>query len=664
MKTLPFALLLFITNATFGLGATITVTNTNDTGPGSLRQAIADAAAGDTIVFELPSMSTISLTSAELLVDKNLTISGPGPDELTVEAIQGAPPAPGFRVLDIDAGDIDVTITGISIVGGADEFSPMGLDGGGLLNQSSGAVEIQNCVITGNSALTGGGLSNHGVLNLEESTISNNGATPNFSEIFAFTAGGGIFNAGTLTIVSSTISGNGAFSSESGPPTAFGGGLYNNGTLTIVNCTISGNQMFKGDGGGISNEGGSVTITNSTISANTSDDGTGGVSNSTASNSIALANSIIAGNISSVPDVSGSFVSEGYNLVGDDSGATITPATGDQIGTAAAPIDPKLGPLQNNGGPTETQALLPGSPAIDKGGAADGVNTDQRGRFRPADDPSIAAAEGGDNSDIGAFELQAAQSLNISARLRVLTGENILDGGFIITGTDAKKVIIRGLGPSLANFMLSGFLADPVLELHDTTGLVTTNDNWKDSQEAEIEATGIPPSDDAESAIVATLVPGAYTAILEGKSGGTGIGLVEVYDLDSAANSTLGNISARGFVDTGDNVMIGGFIVGAGEGLPGRVIVRAIGPSLSLSGIVNPLQDPELELHDQNGALIASNDDWKDTQQAEIEATGLAPTNDKEAAIVQTLTDGPYTAIVRGVNDTVGVALVEVFDLH
>jgi hypothetical protein len=203
-----------------------------------------------------------------------------------------------------------------------------------------------------------------------------------------------------------------------------------------------------------------------------------------------------------------------------------------------------------------------------------------------------------------------------------------------------------------------------VLELHDSTGLVSTNDNWKDSQEAEIEATGIPPSDDAESAIVATLAPGAYTAILEGKSGGTGIGLVEVYDLDSAANSTLGNISARGFVDTADNVMIGGFIVGAGEGLPGRVIVRAIGPSLSSAGIVSPLEDSELELHDQNGALIASNDNWKDTQQAEIEATGLAPTDDKEAAIVQTLTDGLYTAIVRGVNDTVGVALVEVFDLH
>lgn len=212
--------------------------------------------------------------------------------------------------------------------------------------------------------------------------------------------------------------------------------------------------------------------------------------------------------------------------------------------------------------------------------------------------------------------------------------------------------------------MLMGVLADPFLELHDASVLVATNDNWKDSQETEIEATGIPPNDPAESAIVASLAPGAYTAILEGKAGGTGVGLVEVYDLDPTANSTLGNISARGFVNTRDNVMIGGLIVGAGEGVPDRVILRALGPSLASQGIEDPLQDPELEFHDQNGALISSNDNWRDTQEAEIEATGLAPSDDREAAIVLTVTNAPYTAIVRGVNGTVGVALIEEFDLH
>ncbi|HEY8669195.1 MAG TPA: choice-of-anchor Q domain-containing protein, partial [Terriglobales bacterium] len=425
--------------------------------------------------------------------------------------------------------------------------------------------------------------------------------------------------------------------------------------------TISGGGTFKGDGGGIYNEGTPVIITNCTISGNAADDGTGGVSNATGNAGITLTNDIIAGNES---DISGAFNSNGHNLIGNGTGATITPTVGDQIGTATAPIDPKLGPLQDNGGPTQTQALLPGSPAIDKGAAVTGINTDQRGRFRPADDPTIAPAEGGDNSDIGAFEVQADQSLNISTRARILTGENVLDGGFIVTGTDPKMVLIRGIGPSLGNLHVTGFLMDPVLELHDASGVLASNDNWRDSQEAAIEATGIPPTDDAESAIVSTLSPGEYTAILQGKAGGEGIGLIEIYDLDPAANSTLGNISSRGFVDTGDNVMIGGFILGAGEAIEATALIRAIGPSLASSGVMNLLLDPELELHDENGDLVASDDNWKDMQQAEIEATGLAPTDDREAAILSSLATGAYTAIVRGADETTGVGLVEIYNLH
>jgi hypothetical protein len=252
---------------------------------------------------------------------------------------------------------------------------------------------------------------------------------------------------------------------------------------------------------------------------------------------------------------------------------------------------------------------------------------------------------------------------NISTRLNVLTGENVLIGGFIITGDTSKEILLRAIGPSLGITGLSGVLADPVLELHKPDGTVVTNDNWKDTQQAEIEATTIPPSNDLESAILATLDPGAYTAIVSGKDGGTGIGLVEAYDLDQLLGPILANISTRGFVDTGDNAMIGGFIVGPTDTGLADILVRAIGPSLGDFGIDNPLLDPLLELHDSNGAILTTNDNWKDTQETEIEATGLAPNNDSESAILQTLAPGAYTAIVRGADDTTGVGLVEVYNL-
>jgi hypothetical protein len=266
----------------------------------------------------------------------------------------------------------------------------------------------------------------------------------------------------------------------------------------------------------------------------------------------------------------------------------------------------------------------------------------------------------------------APQLLNISTRAHVLTNEQVLIAGFIINGTDPKKVMIRGIGPSLNGVGVT--LSDPTLELHQGNTTLTTNDNWKTksdgtNQQAEIEATTIPPANDLESAIVMTLSPGTYSAILAGKNGGTGVGVVEVYDLGQAANSRLGNISTRGFVDTGDNVMIGGLIVAGGNvGASAKVLVRAIGPSLGSSGVQGPLQDPTLELHNASGTTVASNDNWKtkpdgNSQQAEIEATTLAPTNDLESALVQTLPPGNYTAIVRGKNNTTGVGLIETYNL-
>ena len=252
--------------------------------------------------------------------------------------------------------------------------------------------------------------------------------------------------------------------------------------------------------------------------------------------------------------------------------------------------------------------------------------------------------------------------LNISTRLNVGVGDNVLIGGFIVIGTDPKKVLLRAIGPSLTSFGVPDALADPVIELHNPDMSVVTNDNWRDMQEQEIMDTTIPPTNDLESAIVATLEPGSYTAIVRGKNDTTGIGLVEVYDLDETANSELANISTRGFVDTGDNVMIGGFIVG--DGVNTTVVVRAIGPSLGDLGVSNPLQDPTLELHGTNGDLLASDDDWKDSQQAEIDAAGLAPTDDRESAIEAVLAPGLYTAIVRGKDNTTGVALMEVYNLQ
>jgi PKD repeat protein len=262
--------------------------------------------------------------------------------------------------------------------------------------------------------------------------------------------------------------------------------------------------------------------------------------------------------------------------------------------------------------------------------------------------------------------------LNVSTRLQVGTGDRVLIGGFIINGGGTKKLILRALGPSLSQSGVIGALADPTLELHDSIGAtIATNDNWETTQiggiitsdqVAEIQASTLAPPDPSESAIIATLDPGSYTAIVSGVNNTTGVGLVEVYDLDESSPAKLANISTRGFVQTGDNAMIGGFIVGTPDSP--RVVVRALGPSLAGLGVIGALADPTLELHDSNGALIASNDNWADTQETEIEATGLAPTNPLESAIVWTVTPGNYTAIVTGEGGTVGIGLVEVYKIQ
>ncbi len=263
------------------------------------------------------------------------------------------------------------------------------------------------------------------------------------------------------------------------------------------------------------------------------------------------------------------------------------------------------------------------------------------------------------------FFLTPVGPVNISTRLAVDIDDNVLIGGFIITGNAPKTVIIRAIGPELTGQGVPGALQDTILELHDGPVLLGENDNWRDSQESEIIATGVQPTDDRESALIATLNPGGYTAIVRGKNGTTGVGLVEVYDLgtasmDNGSHSKLANISTRGRVLAGDDVMIGGFII---SGQQSRVIVRAIGPELTGQGVPGALQDTTLELHDGTGALIASNDDWRSTQEQQIIDSTVPPTDNRESAIVANLTPGNYTAQVRGKNGTTGIGLVEVYVL-
>ena len=700
MKTFLAGIILSLFTTVAALAATLTVTNHDDSGPGSLRDSIANAASGDTITFALPTPSTISLTSGELLIDKNLTVAGPGADSLTIELSSSF--ILGNPVLHIAEGNFDVTMSGLTVSkgnggrfssgrgGGLDNQSSGTVavsactisdnfagDGGGVNNEGQGTLNLTDCIVTGNTSIgLGGGVSNefgNGIVTILRCTISSNSTGSN---------GGGIWNAGSqtvMTITDSTIADNSVTSSS----TALGGGIYNDGMLTIEGCTIANNANTNGSGGGLFNFS-TLTVADSTFFGNTASDSGGGIenagiasiSNCTITNNSAsqeatfgtvpggggissagggafnttmVKNTIVAQNDSPTnPDVAGEIISNGYNLIGDGTGGTISPTTGDQIGTFDSPIDPMLGPLADNGGPTQTCALLPGSPAIDVGDP-NAPETDQRNYDRT------------NAPDIGAFELGATipkTLANISTRLLVETEDNVLIGGFIVTGSHSKEVLLRAIGPSLT---LDGKLANPVLELHDASGaVIKTNDDWQtNTNEQEIVDTGLAPTDPLESALLVTLDPGAYTAIVSGANNGTGIGLVEAYDLDRTTDARLANISTRGFVQTGDNVMIGGFIILGSE--EEYVIVRAIGPSLPLA---DTLADPLLELHNADGSILATNDNWRDTQEAEIEATGLAPTNDAESAIVSTLTPGNYTAIVRGAGDTTGVALVEAYGLN
>ncbi len=258
--------------------------------------------------------------------------------------------------------------------------------------------------------------------------------------------------------------------------------------------------------------------------------------------------------------------------------------------------------------------------------------------------------------------LPAANITNSSTRASVLAGQDAPIAGFIVSG-GAKTVVVRALGPTLTRSGVSNVLADPFLSLFDGAGnVLRTNDNWKDTQQTEIQATGLAPPNDLESAILRTLQPGNYTAVLSSKNGFSlppRTGLVEVYDTNTGALAELTNFSTRGLVGTGQNVIIAGFITNGST----QVVVRGLGPTLAQFGVSQALADPVVSLFDGNGDLVSTNNNWKDKQQAAIEAAGLAPPNDLEAVILAPVAAGNYTAILSGNGGGTGIGLVEIYKL-
>jgi hypothetical protein len=287
---------------------------------------------------------------------------------------------------------------------------------------------------------------------------------------------------------------------------------------------------------------------------------------------------------------------------------------------------------------------------------------------------SVNDSRGLASTNIAIFPVEVNAALrNISTRGNVQTGDNLLIAGFIVTGNAPRNIVLRAIGPSIKSNgqPLAGTLQDPTLELHDGTGaVVAKNDNWKtddatgQSQQASIEGTSVPPSDDRESAIVKMLNPGQYTAIVRGKANTAGISVVEAYDLNPFATSKLANISTRGPVASGDNVMIAGFVAGPQNAAPTTILIRGMGPSLTSAGVPNALQDPTLELHDGNGNKVRVNDNWKDTQEADIEGTGIPPNDNRESAIFTEIAPGNYTAILAGKDNTGGNGLIEVYSIQ
>ncbi len=701
-------LLLCLSWATTSLGSILYVSPTgSDANPGTswstakqtIQSAIDLASAGDTVLVKEGTYTLsapITISSAIVLTSVNgatATILDGQQSVRCISILDTAAIVNGFTVQNGHArigGGIYVsggTIENCTVINNTATGDDNGDGQGGGIYINNGTVRfcdiydnVANSSVTDqyfNSAAGGGIYSFDGVV--ANSSISNNVCAANYAN------GGGIdLNGGTLT--KCLVSSNAA--------TALfypaGGGIYANPGAIIDGCTISSNSATATDtgafttcnasGGGF-NIGNGTTIQNTLVYANSAiaPSGFANGGGGTSSGSIVRNCTIAANTVSAPSNVSsakGGGVLWGYN---DTCVNNIVSFNSAPVDTDNSDVNPfsypqyvscwmSADPLFANAAANDYH-LSSTSPCIDAGLDQDWMTG--------AQDLDANSRINNGAVDIGAYEFTTALPApaklgNISTRLAVGTGDNVLIGGIIIQGTVPKKVIIRAIGPDLSQYGVVGALSDPTLELHDGSGAVIgQNDNWGTTiqggvitgdQVADIQASGLVPGDSHDSVIIATLPPANYTAIVRGLNNTTGVALVEVYDLDPTAGASLANISTRGLVQTNDNVLIGGLIMLGAD--PQEVIVRALGPELTAYGVAGALTDPNLELHDGDGNLIAFDDNWKESQQTEIAATGLAPGDDRESAIVATLPPGNYTTIIHGVGGTTGVALVEAYRLQ
>ncbi len=768
MNRTLLATLVVISGLRVASAMTFTVINTNDSGAGSLRQAITDAnntVGADTIDFNIPGpgQKTITVTSAELPnLTETVTIDGGngGVASNRVEITNGASLTAGISVGASNCEIRNLVINNFNRQIGVFSVSGVKIQGCRLcLNPAGntyagGNTAIETCcgtsVVIGGTTVAERNVMTSGpgglvlTLNSASATVQGNFigvnaagtaavGTPNTGVFIGngFGAIGGTNPGEGNVIVAFTgvsFSGNPALNQSSGSvqgnligtnaagDTALnlghGAGVGVNHATGVI---INGGNVISGNGDGININQNGINGNHSdhtTVQGNfigTAADGVtnlgnsgSGIDNNCPDNIIGGTNSgegnVIAfnglagvhhrGSVNNRTEGNKIFSNGGLGIDLDLDGPTLNDTGDGDTGANNLQNFPEITSVTNTG-MTNVDGRLNSAPnttyrieffasdkvAIDTTGYGEGkrfigfkdVTTDGTGNItfnailgllNPGERVTATATD--PNGNTSEFSGAIGQLINISTRMQVLTGGSVLIGGFILGGGN-KDVLLRALGPTLTQFGVNGVLGDPTIELHDSTGaVITSNDNWKDTQQSQIAATGKAPPDDLESAIRRTLTPGNYTAVVRGKNQTTGIGLVEVYDLDESLNTTLTNISTRGFVDTDQNVMIGGFI--PGDGIV-RVIIRALGPTLTQFGVPTVLADPILELHDAQGTLVTSNDNWKDTQQAEIQASGKAPPNDNESAIIAVRPAGNSTAIVRGKGNTTGNALVEVYIL-
>lgn len=598
-------------------GPLLTVTNADDLGGNSLRAAIAAATQPDTRIEFSPDLSgrTIPLNGTTLEVPdfRNLAIDASNlPGGITIDA------AFASTVLRIVGFNTAVTVQRVVFARGSSSTQ------GGAVHLAGGRLHLLDCV-------------------LRDSTTSG--------------AGGGLnVVSGSAELKNCTISGN------SGP---LAGGVRIGARARLSNCTISGNTSSSGSAntGGLLADGvAEVRLIHCTITANSAASGVGGLRSNAPALTI-LERSIVAANFAPgalSPDLTGStgtFGTTGPNLIGNASGRGDVFPSGPLVGTSAVPLDPQLSALTDNGGFTRTHFPLPGSPALDQGGRLSPLSTDQRGQPRSATAADLGSVE------VGASDPAYARLVNVSTRLRAASGDSVPIAGFAVRD-GSKRVAVRVLGPTLAQFGVPDVLANPTLQLVRSSDNATlaTNDNWQDdaSSAAALSAAGLGLPNASECGTVQTLAAGNYTAVVRGVGDTAGNCLVEVYDLETTTAPRLINLSTRGPVGTGDNVMIAGIVVGSGQ--PRRFLIRALGPSLTAFGVPAALPDPNLEVRSPS-ALLGTNDDWQSAQSAEISASGFAPPNSREPGLILTLGPGSYTAIVRGAGLTTGNALVEVYEL-